>query len=202
MERRKAEGRKGEMSEKKRESRSVKNTKFGRYGRNKTHLPYHLFRSVAKVTWASFRICFNAPQPSLICGALNIVQRKCRNSHLYLCCSAHMDLLFFTDLHPLHHPLKGAEVFSWPTQPMVPPGISSSPQSPYAAILLLSPPAPALEMRNCDSQQLSPWSRWGGCGKRRNSETSWVTAPASGSALQPCVIFSCFTCSPERIWLS
>lgn len=74
MERLKAEGRKGEMSEKKRESRSIKNTKFGRYGRNKTHLPYHLFRSVAKVTWASFRICFNAPQPSLICGALNIVQ--------------------------------------------------------------------------------------------------------------------------------
>jgi len=57
MERGKKEGMKGQMLERRRESRSVESTRFGRYGRNKTRLLHHLLRSVAKVTRASFRTC-------------------------------------------------------------------------------------------------------------------------------------------------
>lgn len=45
------------MSDRRRGSRNIESTKFGRYGRNKARLPYHLFNSVAKVTQASVRIC-------------------------------------------------------------------------------------------------------------------------------------------------
>lgn len=149
----------------------------------------------------------SAPQPSLICGALNIVQWKCRN-------------------FPSVHSLRCTHGFAFLPGPEPPTPSSErcwsipmthvahgaywelllSPVTPCCKVLLLTPPQPPrfgdeelwrLAARPTVTLGRLWWKEELSCIPGHYPD-SWI-CPLT--ALQPFLILSCFTCSPEIIWL-
>lgn len=118
-------------------------------------------------------------------------------SHLPVCCSAHMDLLFYTGHELLAPP--SARCWSIPMTH----GSSSSPQSPRVETDYCYPHKTlGLEMRNCNTSLRVTLGRL-----RPKEELGCIPGHCPGSWIcsltppQPPYVLSCSTSSPEITWL-
>lgn len=186
MERGKKEGKKGWMWE----SRSIENTKFGRYGRNKTHLHPAPPQICSKSNLGLIQDTFSAPQPSLLCGALKYCAAKVQKCPICPFAAVHRWTCFSTQAtSSLHHPLQGAGVFPWPM------GAPPLPSHPVLRRIIATPIKPLVWRWGTATLHLQ--SCWGGCGQRRNSAASQVTALVPGSAHW--LLCSLFLCCPAPL---